>query len=89
MGRAARYEILPDGQPVRVACISECARQEALLGKNPLRGKDFAHRRKTILDTCNHYLPSFSLELYSTAVLPNAWVSYSARASGVGEELVG
>ncbi|GIW95431.1 MAG: hypothetical protein KatS3mg110_3472 [Pirellulaceae bacterium] len=76
MGRAARYEILPDGQPVRVACISECSRQEAMLGKNPLRGKDFAHRRKTILDTCNHYLPSFSLELYSTAVLPNAWVSY-------------
>ncbi|GIW91037.1 MAG: hypothetical protein KatS3mg109_1469 [Pirellulaceae bacterium] len=76
MGRAARYEILPDGQPVRVACISECSRQQALLGKDRILGKDFSHRRKILLETCSRYRPAFALELYSTAVLPNAWVSY-------------
>ena len=71
MPGCARKEIVRPGVPGLFHCWSRCVRRAFLLGKDPLTGKDYSHRRAWVLERLELLVANFAIDVAFWAILSN------------------
>ena len=71
MPACARREIVREGAPGIFHCWTRCVRRAFLLGKDPLTGNDYNHRRTWVEDRLQLLVANFSIDVAFLGVMSN------------------
>jgi hypothetical protein len=71
MPACARREIVREGMPGIFHCWTRCVRRAFLLGKDPLTGNDYNHRRLWVEDRLQLLVTSFTIDVAFLGVMSN------------------
>ncbi len=67
----ARRQIVAEGEVGVYHCIGRCVRRAFLCGSDPLTGRDFAHRRRWLVERLEHLAGLFAVDVLGFAVMAN------------------